>query len=591
MREVPRSGTLPGVRFPTIVVLALLGACQSAPKPVPKPTPQVPVVVQWPEGMTFVATVSRGLPDLPKWRALPIWWREALGQTERYAPAHRRLLDSQALPCLELTVQPQLSKLTATLRQDKEGRVLGSASFAPDSPTPDLLLAIDYLAWCTRLALGEAAKEPKPVAAITSHDPKIVTAVDDAQKLMMTGGFASSHRVLRSARQRDGGSPFVLDRLAYLELLRGDADSAERISREALIYANRCSPTVQHRLARTLLMSRSARTPSDAEGYDRQLATLATVARRERPHDEEPVWSAALAHNFLGEFEAARPLLEKLRLRQPENPFIPYHLGWACLGMDDAKAAAGHLEEAAIRLPAPWVLLPRAIALYESDRHADLESLLDSVREEHGRSGSDSLNHQVLRMQAAHAILQNQPQRARQLLLEDLHWLQENPVALARRVGEFAETGVLLVRMGTSNELPMLLGTVQKQHAGTAVADACAFIGGMHQVQTTGVRAEKIETALRRDGDSPWSSLLAAFAHERRGEVGDMQTQLARAARLSDSPMTKALLAKSLRAVGKMREAERLHETMRRELVQLHLRKTCQHPLFGPELAYSFVLK
>jgi tetratricopeptide (TPR) repeat protein len=541
--------------------------------------------------MTFVATVSRGLPDLPQWRALPIWWREALGQTERYASGNQLLLDSQLLPCIELAVQPQGSKLTATLHQGNERQVLWTASFGPDSATPDLLLAIDYLAWCTRLALGEAAKEPKSIAAITSRNPKVVTAVDDANKLMMSGGFASSHRALRVARQRDGGSPFVLDRLSSLELLRGDADAAERISREALIYTNRVSPTVQHRLARTLLMSRSAGSPAQAARHDLQLATLAKVARRERPHDEEPLWTAALAHNFLGEFEAARPLLEKLRLRQPDNPFIPYHLGWACLGMDDAKAAAGHLADAAIRLPAPWVLLPRAIALFESGRHVELEALLVSVSQEHGRDGRDSLTHQVLRMQAAHAILQNQPGRARQLLLDDLHWLQEHPVALSRRVGEFAESGALLTRLGSSKELPVLLGTIQKQNSGTIVADACAFIGGMHQVQTTGVRAEKIEKALSRDGDSPWSALLAAFAHERSGEVGEMQTTLARAARLSDSPMTKALLAKSLRAVGKMREAERLHETMRRELVQLRLRQTCQHPLFGPELAYAYILK
>jgi hypothetical protein len=591
LREVPASGTLPGVRFPTIAVLALLGACQSAPKPEPKPTPNVPVLVQWPAGMTFVATVGRGLPDLPQWRALPTWWREALGQTERYAPVDKRLLDTQVLPRIELAVAEGLNKLTSTLLQGKERQVLGTTSYAPDSSTPDLLQAIDHLAWCTRLALGEQANEPKPVAAITSRNPRVVAAVQDAVELINTGGFSSSRRALRVARQRDGGSPFVLDRLAYLELLLGDADTAERISREALTYDNRVSPTVQHRLARTLLMARSARTPKDAASYDRQLATLAIVGRRERPHDEEPVWSAALAHNFLGEFEAARPLLEKLRLRQPENPFVPYHLGWACLGVDDAKAAAVHLADAAVRLPAPWVLLPRAIALYESRRHGDLESLLHSVRAEQGRDARDSLTHQILRMQAAHAILQNQPERARQLLLEDLRWLQKNPIALSRRVGEFAETGALLTRMGSSKDLPVLLGTVQKQHAGTLVADAAAFIGGMHQVQTTGVRAEVIEKALSGDGDSPWASLLAAFAHERNGEVGDMQTQLGRASRLSDSPMTKALLAKSLRAVGKMREAERLHETMRRELVQLHLRRTCQHPLFGPELAYAFVLR
>ena len=591
MREVAVSWTLPHVRLPTIAVLAFLGACQSAPTPAPKPTPKVPVLVQWPAGMSFVATVTRGLPDDPTWRALPVWWREALGQTERFAPASTSLLDTQQLPRIELSVQPRLSALTATLHQGGERTVLSRGSYAAGSATPDLLAAIDHVAWCTRLALGEAAKEPKAIAAITSANPKVVVAVQDAVLLVQTGGFASSHRALRIARQRDGGAPFVLDQLAYLELLRGDADSAERISREALTYENRASATVQHRLARTLLMARSARKPDEAEGFDRQLATLATVARRERPHDEEPVWSAALAHNFLGEFAAARPLLEKLRLRQPESPFVPYQLGWACLGVDDPKAAAEHLADAAVRLPAPWVLLPRAIALYECGRHGDLDSLLASVRQEYSRGGRDSLTHQVLRMQAAHAILTNDPNRARKLLMEDLRWLQEHPMELSQRVGEFAETGALLARMGSSQDLPTLLAAVQKQHAVTAIADASAFVAGMHQVQTTGVRAEKLEQALSRDGDSPWAFLLAAFAHERNGEVGDMQTQLARASRLSDSPMTKALLAKSLRAVGKMLEAERLHETMRRELVQLHLRRTCQHPLFGPELAYAFVLR
>lgn len=549
------------------------------------------MVTQWPVGTTFVATVAPGLPTEPQWLALPAWWREALGQTERFAPARPELLRTQVLPRIELAAVPAQSKLRVTLYQGREQLLLGQWSYAPDSPTPGLLPALDHVAWCVRLALGEDAKEPKPLQAITSRNAKVVIAVEDAKELLHTGAFGSAYRTLRVARQRDGGSPYVLDPLAYLELLQGSADAAERISREALTYENRTSASVQHRLARTLLMARSARNPEDAPSFDRQLATLAEVGRTERPHDEEPVWSAALAHNFLGEFEAARPLLEKLRLRQPENPFVPYHLGWSCLGMDDAEAAASHLAEAAVRLPAPWILLPRAIALFESGRHGDLSALLREVRNEHARSTHDGLTHQVLRMQAAHAILQNQRDRARRLLLEDLFWLQKNPVVLSRRVGEFAETGALLVRMGSSKDLPVLLAAVQKQHAGTAVADATAFVSAMHQIQSTGQRATKVETALGQQGDSPWSALLQAFAHERRGEVGDMQTQLARAARLSDSPMTKALLAKSLRAVGKTLEAERLHQTLRRELVQIDLRRRCQHPLFGPDLAYAFVLK
>ena len=546
--------------------------------------------MQWPAGTSFIATVTKNLPDQPKWRAVPVWWQHALGQTELFSSASQLLLHTTDLPHLELTVEPRARSMTVTLVEGTEQKVLTTGSYAPGSDTPDLLLAIDHLAWCTRLAVGELARQPMPVGAITSPDANVAVAVAEATELLHTGAFASAHRTLRHARQRDGGSPFVLDQLAAIELLRGDAAAAEGIAQEALSYTERTSATVQHRLARTLLMARSARDPGNAEKFDRQLGQLATVARRERPHDEEPVWSAALAHNFLAEFAKARPLLEKLLLRQPERAFVPYHLGWACLGVGDAAAAAEHLANAAMRLPAPWVLLPRAIALHEAGRIEDLNRLLKSVIDEYG-SGRDSLTHDVLRMQAACAILAGKPRRARDLLLEDLRWLQQNPRALTNLAGEFSEVGALLIRLGSANDLPMLLSAIQTQHTGSMVADASAYLAGMHQLQTTGVRPVQIERALGRDGDNAWAALLAAYAHERLGEVGAMQNQLARASRLSSSPMTKALLARSLRAVGKMKEADLLHDTLRAEMRTLHLRKTCQHPVFGPELAYAFTLR
>ena len=579
------------MRVSIIALLAVLTACQSADKREPKPAPDVTVLVSWSAGTRFAATVTGNLPDDPEWRAVPVWWQEALGQTERFSLASQSVLNPPDLQRCELTVDPESMSLLVTLRAPAQQVELAQASFAPRSSTPSLLQAIDLVAWQARLALGEKATEPKAVAAITSANPKVVVAVADAVALMNDGGFSSSHRTLRVARQRDGGAPFILDRLSYLELLRGDADAAERISREALSYAERASQTVQHRLLRTLLMARSAKYVSETESFDKQLAMLASVARLERPYDDEPIWTAALAHNFQGEFKEARGLLEQLLSRKPGNPFVPYHLGWACLGMNDATAASGHLATAAVQLPQPWVLLPRAIALFEAGLHEELEALLSRVLAESTRSERDPLIHQVRRMQAAHAILQNQPDRARTLLLEDLSWLQRNPLVLTNHVGEFAEEGALLVRLGSSKELPVILSAVQKQHVASIAADASAFISGMHQVQTTGIRARKLEQELGRDGDSPWSSLLAAFAHERLGEVGDMQSQLAAAARLSGSAMTKALLAKSLRAVGKDLDARRLRETLRRELVQIHLRRSCQHPLFGPELAYAFVLQ
>jgi len=556
-----------------------------------KPTPEVDVVVRWPAGTSFVATVQKNLPDRPKWRAAAHWWRQAVGQTERFSLATDALRQQPEVPQLELTIEPRAKTLTVLVRTGKEQQQLTSCSFAEDSATPDLMSAIDHAAWCTRLALGEEAKTPHAVAAITSSQPAVVNAIADATELLHSGAFISANQTLRLARQGDGGAPFVLEPLAAMELLRGDADRAERIATEALSYEERQSATVQHRLARTLLMARATLRPQDASSFDRQMLTLAKVARRERPHDEEPVWTAALAHNFLGEFDQARPLLEKLQLRRPDHAFVPYHLGWACLGTGDAAAAADHLKRAAMRLPPTWVLLPRAIALYESGRREELEALLQAARTDYPRNDSDSINHAVLRMQAANALLTGKHDLARKLLLEDLRWLARNPRTLAGLAGELSEAGAVLIRLGSAKELPMLLAAIQKRHTGTLVADATAFLSGMHQVQTTGKRATAIERALARDGDNAWSSMLAAFAHEQRGEVGEMQNDLARASRLSSSPMTKALLAHSLRKVGKMKEAALLQDTLRTEMVRLHLRQTCQHPLFGPELAYAYSLR
>ena len=222
------------MRVSIIAVLALLTACQSAGKREPKPAPDVAVVVPWSAGTRFAASVTDDLPDDPEWRAVSVWWQEALGQTERFSLATQSGFNPPNLQRCELTVDPKLMTLLVTLRAPAQQVELARASFAPTSSTPSLLQAIDSVAWQTRLALGEKAAEPKAVAAITSANPKVVVAVADAVALMNDGGFSSSHRALRLARQRDGGAPFVLDRLSYLELLRGDADAAERISREAL---------------------------------------------------------------------------------------------------------------------------------------------------------------------------------------------------------------------------------------------------------------------------------------------------------------------------------------------------------------------
>lgn len=571
------------MRVPASAGLCLLVACHAGPA-VEAPRPDVPLAVAWPPGTRFRTEVADGLPDEPRWRALAVWWREALHQTVAFGLTEAA---DRTTPVLELTVAPDARALAAVLRTPDGERALAGESFADG----ELLAAIDRLAWATRIALGEDADAPRPVAAITSADPIVALAVDDAQRLLATGAFASAERTLRAARPRDGGAPFLLEGIAALDLLGGNARTAERVCREALGYEIRLSPTVRHRLARTLLQARASQDPPGAATFDRELLQLALVTRRERPHDDEPALSEALAHNFLGDFAAARRQLTELRVRLPERAVVAYHLGWACLADGAPHEAVEHLAEAALRMPGPWVLLPRAIALYEAGEHDQLEHVLAATLDEFSRSDDDVLVHQVQRMQAAHALLRGQQDAACDLLLADLRWLLRHPVALEARAGELAEEGAVLVRLGGASELPSLLTAVQRQHPATAVADACAFVGGMVEVSSRRDRLPELEAELSRGGESAWSARLKAFAHEQRGEVGDMQVELAHAAQLSASPMTKALLAHSLRAVGRAAEADELHAALRRELTTLHLRKPCQHPLYGPELAFAFALR
>ncbi|MFK7743021.1 MAG: hypothetical protein AB8H80_22095 [Planctomycetota bacterium] len=578
----------------------LLAGCAAADvDPAPARTaPRVAVAVELPEGSVIVPTIARGLPDEPQFRAVDTWWHEALAQTARWqVPAPGANTPAANTRRIELTVDPRARALTATLSDPEANSdgpiVLAAGTFADDSKTPSLTQAIDRLAWSVRLALGERMAGPAPLAttAITSRDARVVDAVADADRLLRTGGFTSALRTLRVARRRDGGSPFVLAPLAALELLVAqDAEGAERTCREALKYEQRMSPNVQHRLLRTLLQARTAREPDRGKGLDRELKTLARVGQRERPYDDEPLWTEALAHNFAGEFASASEDLELLRRRYRERPFLTYHLGWANLGLGNAGAAATYFDEAALRLPSAWVLLPRAIALFEAERHDDLTDMLERAFEQLARDSTadDMLGHQLLRMQAAHALLLGDRDAARRLMLRDMTWLLQHPLMLETRAGELAETGAVLVRLGSSDRLPPLLAAVQKAHPGSPVADAAAFVAGLHTVRTSGLEADATIDMLERDGDTPWGQRLRAFVHERRGEVGDMQTALGRAARLSSSPMTTALLAHSLVAVGKERDAERLRETLRRELLDVHLRRPCRHPVFGPELAFAF---
>ena len=575
---------LRGVRLPAACALLLFFACTASPVPVSrtrKPTP--PLLERWAAGTSFRTELDRGVPDELPWRAASVWWSEALRQSSAFDLQE----DAEvALPVLSLSLDPKARTLAAMLRDGRGERALGGEHFRDG----DLPAAIDRLAWACRLALGEDAAEPLPVADATSRDPRAALAVADALRLLRDGGIGAAHAALRDARVRDGGAPFVLDAMAAVAMLRGEVGIAERLASEALGYTARLSPAVQHRLLRTLLLARAALRPDQASRFDLELQRLGEVAANERPHDPQPLLTRGVACNFRGEFAAARSWLEPLLPRLRDQPILLYHLGWACLGSGDPAAAAGHLAMTTSRLPFAATLLPHAIALYESGQHDALRLRLQDLIERDDEE-TRPLQHDLVRMQAAHALLRSDPAAAQVHIHTDLNWLLKHPEGLERSVGQFADSGAVLVRLGGGATLQPVLAAVQAQHAGAPVSDACAYLGAMVDIASRGGRRADVETALARGGDNVFAALLAAFAHERAGELADNQTWLSRAARLGENPMTKALLARSLRNVGRSEEATQLRTALRHEMRTLRLRTRLQHPLLGPELAFAFLLE
>ncbi|MCB9885155.1 MAG: hypothetical protein H6838_06655 [Planctomycetes bacterium] len=571
------------MRYPLLAMGLALGGCATGPTPVPEqPRPEVAVVRALDPGAVLV-TECTGLPDELPWRAAAVLWHEALRQSVQFVV----LEDAGGAPGrdrLRLSADPTSQRLAALLVDAHGQTVPIGGDTAADG---DLAAAIDRLARTAREALGEVTTTPVPTAACVGRDPSFVDAAADAHRLLHDGAIESAFRLFTRCRARDGGSPYVLDGLAEAELLRGHPGIAERIAQEALGFSTRLAPHRQHRIARTLLLARASQRPENAPERDRQLRDLGRVFHRERPHDPEALLTMGLAENFLGEFAAARPHLQAFVALEPDHPLGHYHLGWTQLALGEHAAAVAEFETAALRLPPASLIVPRSIALYGAGQHERLQQVLADLATELLERDSLQL-HDLRRMQAAHALLRGDDAAAVELLRQDFTWLVSHPSALDERVGEFAEAGVVLVRLGGARALPPILAALQQQRPGTALADAISFLSGVVTVAETNQRAEAVERQLSRGGESVFALLLQALCHERRGELGDQYTALARAARMSDSPLTKMLLARSLTSMGRQQESDQLLAALRSEMLRIRLRQRAQHPLLGPELAYAF---
>lgn len=590
-----RSGPRPG-GLPQLLALApALAACGTAgPSTTEVVPPQVAVRAALPPG-----TVVRLLPaertadgDAPL-LALDGWFREAMRQTTTFdiaaGPDDVSQLPDRPIREVALHCDPTARVLTTTLRPAEDGATmpLASASFRETS----MPSAIDALAAGTRLALGEpGVAGTLPVALAYSPDPRAVERTEQGLGLLADGRLGEALRTLQTARRLDGGSPTVLDALAAVHSLLGDNEAARAIAEEGLALRDRLAPTALHRLGRTLQLARATLNQAAAAARDQELLALAEASLRERPFDLQGRYSKALALSFLGRFADSRPLWAELDRRLPGNAITRYHLGWAELATGRPAAAAEALARAAPTLPRAALVMPRAIALYEQGDHEALARFLDEMLTDPDLADGAS-GHELRRIQAAHALLTQRNDAAARLMLEQLEWLRQRPSLLQHRGGELRETGEVLVRLGRADELGVRIEAMADLGIGGAdLQDALAFLAGLVQVARTGERARAAEASLLRNGRlDAWGYVLQAIGHRARGELLDEYTALAQAARLNDSPLVKAALVRSLRAMGRGAEADALRDAMRREMKELHLRRRLRHPLLGPELALAFL--
>jgi tetratricopeptide (TPR) repeat protein len=526
-------------------------------------------------------------------RALDGIWRVAMEQSDHLdiAAGFSRCAREDCDAVVRLSVDPSLGTISVTMDGEEGPRNLAVEVVQAGRLTD----AVDRLAYVTRLALADpVASPPIAVAQAFGNDMDLIAQCEIAAEELGEGEFQAAVRRLQRIRRRDGGSPVLLGLLASGYLALGRTEQAEQTAQEALQMRARLTPTTTHRLLRALLLSRSSRAPSSADATEDPLMTLARTARRERPHDPEPRFTQALAANLNGDFRAARPLLEQLAKRLPMRSLVHYQLGWSCLGTDDPAAAAAALAVAARRLPLAATLMPRAVALYEASRHEDLTLLLDSALSDL-TSNDQPAQHIVRRMQAAHAILQGDSERAGDILLSDLSWQLERPSRLLHRSGELAETGEVLVRIGRSRELQPLLFSMQTLGVDLAqdalFADAVNYLIGMAEAARQQRRMPQIEASLTRHGAEVWAQGLAAFGHRQLGELQAERAALGRCARESSSPLVKAALIANLREAGRTDEARILGDTLRQELLRIDLRRPLQHPVLAPESALAFTIR
>lgn len=451
----------------------LLAACAMPPRPADPPPPREPPappqtpVADWESGRAVAAGLAAGAPDEAPFRAMAIWWREALRQS-----AWLRVADHDGVADrFELAVDPRARTATAIWRHSDGPTVLATLAF-PDGDVPS---AIDRLAVAARAAVGDTT--PAPIASAAGVSPRhdVVDAVADAIALLRDGGFGGARGILRAQRRRDARAPWLLEPLAACEAAFGDHAAALRLCNEALAEPARLLPTTRHRLRRARLLAQAALTPATSAACDAELLALATADRMARPHDLEPLRSLATAHALRGEYAAATPLLDQLLACDPDAANASLLAGYAALALGAPAAAADHFAAVRGRLPAATTLLPHACALFAAGQREALRDLLDRAVDDAAAS-HDPLELDARRVRAALCLAGGDDAGLRAELRAILAWLVARPAALQGRADEFQAQAALLAERGDADEVLRLLALVEATPVAATLAPMIAAL-------------------------------------------------------------------------------------------------------------------
>lgn len=507
--------------------------------------------------------------------------RESLRQSTHLDLAAGIEDDPTAVYTLVVNLSSTAGHLTSTLRRKGKAQIpLAAATFSPAEPVRSLLRAIDTLALQARQALGERVQvAPVKAALAYSGSVRCVSLTEEGRTLLAAGKLRAALKVLRRARAEDGGCAFTLMLLATVANALDSKNEALRIANEALRLNHRLTPNTTHRLVRAHWW---------AMQDDRKLLEAGLVFRRERPFDPDGAYTVALALNLLDRGAEALPKLRALSNRWPENASVQLQLGYACLATGQPEAALAAFESAARRLPEPLTVRPMAMALFHAGRHDQLAAMLQQLAQSPVVKDGPAL-HEVLRMQAAQAILVDDRDAAARHLLADLAWVRANATDFNRYTLHVAEAGEILARLGRNQELLLAIqGFQQLARLPSTFRAALTYLGGL----VTVARNQKpgaAQAVLTKGGREIWGLKLAAANHRRRGELREEARALERAMGGTSDPLVLASYARVLLAAGEREKSERIATALHRHLVSFNQRRPRDHPLMSPARAMAYV--